>query len=402
MSEPLVTVEGVSKKFCKTLNRSMLYGMQDIGRTMLGLPSKTHKIRTGEFWAIDNLDFELRRGECLGLIGRNGSGKSTLLKIINGIFSPDKGRVEIEGRVGAIIEIGAGFHPILTGRENIYINGSILGFSKKEVDNKFDKIVEFAEIGEFIDTPMKFYSSGMRVRLGFAIAAQIEPDIILIDEVLAVGDVGFRVKCVNRIKELIPKSAVIFVTHTMPQVSNICTRVIILDNGKAVYNDNDVAGGIDHYLSKFSLPDQNISGSGKAAVSDVRICNGRETASGKELLLLNHGDDLSIEMSLTVNSSIKEVGMSIWIENQEMRPVGDCFSQFCGFDIRPTRHSKIKLKLRNLQLNMGIYSIGIGVMNLVTKEALCRNAHCARLQVTTTYTSWASFLLSGEWEQKEV
>lgn len=401
MSDVLIKAEGVSKKFCRNLSRSMLYGLRDISKAAIGKPTDTGELRSEEFWAVDALSFELKRGQCLGLIGKNGSGKSTLLKILNGIFSPDKGRVEIKGRVGALIEVGAGFHPILTGRENIYVNGSILGFSKNEIDDKFNRIVEFAELSEFIDTPMKFYSSGMRVRLGFAIAAQMEPDVILIDEVLAVGDIGFRVKCINRIKQLIQKSAVVFVTHTMPQVSNICTRVMILDQGKAAYHDSDVAKGIDYYLANFNLPDHHVSGSGKAVVSDVRIVNGHRSASGTDVLQLNCGDDLSVEMTLRLNSPVERVGMSIWLENQEMRSVADCFSEYCGFEIRPERRSRIKLVMRNLRLNMGMYSIGIGVMDLATKEALTRNSHCARLQVTATYTSWSSFLLSGEWEQNE-
>src|SRR3990172_12206671 len=216
MSDVLIKVEGVSKKFSKSLKRSMLYGIQDISRSMLGLAPKTDELRPGEFWSVDNVSFEVRRGECLGVIGPNGAGKSTLLKMLNGIISPDKGRIEIKGRVGALIEVTAGFHPMLTGRENIYIAGSIHGLSKKEIDRKFDDIVAFSELGDFIDTPVKHYSSGMNVRLGFAIAAQMRPDVLLIDEVLAVGDIGFSTKCLNAIGEIIENSAVIFVSHSVP------------------------------------------------------------------------------------------------------------------------------------------------------------------------------------------
>ncbi len=217
MSETLIKVEDVSKKFCRSLKKSLWYGMQDLGREITG---RRHggegQLRPDEFWAVNDISFELKRGECMGLIGANGAGKSTLLKILNGLIKPDRGQITIQGRIGALIELGAGFNPILTGRENIYVNGSVLGFTRQEIDEKFDSIVEFSEIAEFLDTPVQNYSSGMKVRLGFAVAAQMEPDVLLIDEVLAVGDTGFRMKCLNRIHELLESSAVIFVSHSMP------------------------------------------------------------------------------------------------------------------------------------------------------------------------------------------
>ncbi len=196
--EVLVKVEGVSKKFCRSLKRSLWYGVQDVTSELIGRPGGHDELRKNEFWAVQDVSFELKRGECLGLIGPNGAGKSTLLKMLNGLVKPDRGRITMRGRIGALIELGAGFNPILTGRENIYVNGSVLGFTKKEIDRKFDAIADFAEIGEFIDTPVQNYSSGMRVRLGFAVAAQMEPDVFLIDEILAVGDVGFQNKVPKR------------------------------------------------------------------------------------------------------------------------------------------------------------------------------------------------------------
>ena len=157
--------------------------MHDIGRNLLRMGTKPDKLRKDEFWAVDDVSFELRRGETLGIIGPNGSGKSTILKMLNGIFMPDKGKIEINGRMGALIEVGAGFHPMLTGRENIYVNAAIRGMTKEDVDDKFDDIIEVADIGDFIDTPVKHYSSGMYVRLGFAVAVHCEPDVLLVDVV---------------------------------------------------------------------------------------------------------------------------------------------------------------------------------------------------------------------------
>ena len=175
-----IRVNHVSKKFCRYLRKSMRYGMQDIGGNLLGMSTKPDMLRKDEFWAVDDVSFELHRGETLGIIGPNGSGKSTIFKMLNGIYMPDKGKIEIYGRVGALIEIGAGFHPMLTGRENIYVNAAIRGMTKEEVDEKFDDIIEFADIGDFIDTPVKHYSSGMFVRLGFAVAVHCEPGVLLI------------------------------------------------------------------------------------------------------------------------------------------------------------------------------------------------------------------------------
>ena len=193
--QPTVVVEQVSKKYCRRLKHSLWYGLRDIAAELTGQDRHGEALRPNEFFALDNVSFELRRGECVGLIGHNGAGKSTLLKMLNGLVRPDKGRIVLRGRVGALIELGAGFSPILSGRENIYINGAVLGFSKREIDAKFDEIVDFAELGDAIDAPVQTYSSGMYVRLGFAVAAQLDPDIFLVDEILAVGDISFRMKC---------------------------------------------------------------------------------------------------------------------------------------------------------------------------------------------------------------
>ena len=190
----LIQVENLSKKFCKDLKTSLWYGLKDVFARVSG-QNNERLLRPKEFWAVKDVSFELRRGECLGLIGHNGAGKSTLLKILNGLINPDAGKVTIKGRVGALIELGAGFNPILSGRENIYNNGAILGFSRAEIDTKVDTIIAFAELEEFIDMPVQHYSSGMTVRLGFAVAAQMEHDVLIIDEVLAVGDLGFVLKC---------------------------------------------------------------------------------------------------------------------------------------------------------------------------------------------------------------
>ncbi|MEE9581137.1 MAG: ABC transporter ATP-binding protein [Nitrosomonadaceae bacterium] len=232
MSEVVLKVENVSKKFCRTIKQIMRYGSADVVKGFLGLKTNTTTLRAGEFWALDNVSLELKKGETLGIVGSNGSGKSTLLKLLNGIYMPDRGRIEIKGDMGALIEVGAGFSYLLTGRENVYVNGTILGLSKEQIDKKFDTIVAFAELEEFIDVPLRNYSSGMSVRLGFSVAVHCEVDILLMDEILAVGDAKFKQKCIKKIDELKASTSTIFVSHDKDQILRICDRVIILNKGR--------------------------------------------------------------------------------------------------------------------------------------------------------------------------
>jgi len=235
-SETVVRVEGLAKKYCPRLRRAMWYGLRDLAGGLTGRKGRT-ALRAGEFWALKDIGFELKRGECLGVIGANGSGKSTLLKLLSGILLPDAGRIEVRGRTGALIEVGAGFHPMLTGRENIYVNGAILGLSKREIERRFDAIVEFSGIGEFLDTPVKFYSSGMYVRLGFAVAVHTEPDVLLADEVLAVGDRDFQLRCIAKLTELMRAGmSVMLVSHNLQQLAQLCSRALLLESGRMVFS----------------------------------------------------------------------------------------------------------------------------------------------------------------------
>ncbi len=286
-----IKVEHINKKYCKSLKRSMIYGIEDIGKNMVGLNANSGKLRKNEFWAIDDVSFEVKKGETLGIIGANGSGKTTLLKMLNGIFWPDKGKITIRGKVGALIQIGAGFHPLLTGRENIYINAAILGMTKKEVDKRFDDIIEFADIGDFLDTPVKFYSSGMFVRLGFAVAVHCDPDILLVDEVLAVGDEGFQNKCFNKIGELKKNgTTTILVSHNMHIISTFTEKIIFLNNGNAKYFIS-VAEGIKEYTKLFNE---------KKDLGIEKICTGNDKIKFHDININNRiffpGDFFSISM----------------------------------------------------------------------------------------------------------
>jgi ABC-type polysaccharide/polyol phosphate transport system ATPase subunit len=229
MGDSSIVVEGVGKRF--ELHQARVGSFRELlARRRAGAvrPEK-------EFWALENIGFTVEPGHPLAIIGHNGSGKSTLLKLLTGILKPTRGKIDVHGRIGALIEVGAGFHPDLTGRENVYLNGSILGATRKEIDRHFDHIVAFAGLEKFIDTPVKRYSSGMHMRLGFSIAAHLEPEILLIDEVLAVGDAQFQTRCIGHLKRFVAQGgSVVFVSHAMGQVEALCDRVLWLDHGKAL------------------------------------------------------------------------------------------------------------------------------------------------------------------------
>ena len=224
----------------------MRYGLQDLGveLTGRGTDRPIGQLRRGEFYVIQDANFQVRRGECVAMMGPNGAGKSTMLKMVNGLIRPNSGTISIRGKIGALIELGTGFNPILSGRENIHVNASILGLKKIEIEKVFDDIVDFAELGHVIDDPVKTYSSGMKVRLGFSVAANLKPDLLIMDEILAVGDVGFRMKCFAHLRKLIDSGvAIILVSHAISMLQRVATRGIVFDQGKIVHDgDLQTAG----------------------------------------------------------------------------------------------------------------------------------------------------------------
>lgn len=252
MPQPILSVQNVSKKFCRSLKRSLWYGVSDIAGDLLGRGGDQLRLRPDEFKAVDNVSFDVHPGESLALIGRNGAGKSTLLKMINGLFRPDSGQIAVNGRLAALIELGAGFNPILSGRENIYVNAAVLGMSKREVNQRLDAIIDFAELDGFIDMPLKNYSSGMKVRLGFAVASQLEPDILLIDEVLAVGDAAFRAKCYRRLSELMEAgTAFVLVSHSHHTLLTVCQTGVAMEKGQ-MFASGPIRPTLESYESRIS------------------------------------------------------------------------------------------------------------------------------------------------------
>jgi lipopolysaccharide transport system ATP-binding protein len=242
-------------------------------------PTDVHSrmINDHEFWALNDINLDINKGEVIGLIGANGSGKSTLLKILSRITEPSAGQVKVRGKVASLLEVGTGFHPELTGRENIYINGAILGMTRKEVDRKFDEIVDFSGVDDFIETPIKRYSSGMTVRLGFAVAAHLNPDILIVDEVLAVGDAAFQKKCIGKMEDISTQGrTIIFVSHQLPMIEALCNRCYLLDEGKCS-RDGPSKEIIDFYISSLNTKNQFLGdwshrkGSGSVTLINVDI-----------------------------------------------------------------------------------------------------------------------------------
>src|SRR6188508_439786 len=239
--KPIIRVENLSKQYTigaktepySTLRESIVRA----ARKPIDMVRRNGKAENTKFWALKDVNFDVMPGEVVGIIGRNGAGKSTLLKVHSRITEPTTGRVELYGRVGSLLEVGTGFHPELTGRENIFLNGAILGMRREEISKKFDEIVDFAEIEEFLDTPVKRYSSGMYVRLAFAVAAHLEPEILVVDEVLAVGDAQFQKKCLGKMGEVARGGrTVLFVSHNMSAINRLCSRGVLLDAGRVVFD----------------------------------------------------------------------------------------------------------------------------------------------------------------------
>ncbi|MEM7785565.1 MAG: polysaccharide ABC transporter ATP-binding protein [Planctomycetota bacterium] len=283
-SAAILDVDHVWKIYCRNLKRAMWYGIRDLGREVIGAGRNRthHDLRPGEFFALRDINFRVEPGECVALIGPNGAGKSTMLKMINGLIKPDSGGISIRGKTGALIELGTGFNPILSGRENIYINAAVLGLKKSEVDLLFDEIVDFAELGHVIDDPIKSYSTGMRVRLGFSVAANLRPELLLIDEVLAVGDVGFRMKCFAHLNNLVKSGiSIILVTHAVGMLQRVATRAVVFGQGKVVH-DGDLETGCTIYEEMLGASDRvrakKKEEDGKvASVAEVQVCNGHGT-----------------------------------------------------------------------------------------------------------------------------
>lgn len=356
-------IEHVSKKFCRSLKRSLWYGIQDIALELTGR-QYAHELRPDEFWALRDISLEIRRGESLGLIGPNGAGKSTLLKLLTGLMKLDTGKISVRGRVGALIELGTGFNPILTGLENIYNNAAVLGIPKIEVDKKLESIIEFAEIDEFIHTPVQHYSSGMKVRLGFAVAAHLDPDIMIIDEVLAVGDIGFRAKCLEYISKMMQKTAVIFVSHYMAVVNRYCNRSILLNHGRII-SCGEPSVTIDKYYELFEAEQGRVACLPGNQLKNFVLMD----AHNHEVEGVAYASTLRIKIEAMLDKRVKNPIFKIIFTNREFQIVADCQSQK-GTIVNKNGFVSVTAEISPLLLGPSKYKLSLAIRSEDLKYAL--------------------------------
>jgi homopolymeric O-antigen transport system ATP-binding protein len=363
---PIIKVENLSKLYrigarqapYQTLRESLVEAV----RAPLHWVQSNAQSEMNTIWALQDISFEAVPGEVLGVIGRNGAGKSTLLKILSRITEPTTGRVDLYGRAGSLLEVGTGFHPELSGRENIYLNGAILGMKRSEIDRKFDEIVEFAEVEQFIDTPVKHYSSGMYTRLAFSVAAHLEPEILIIDEVLAVGDAGFQNKCMRRMKEAGSEGrTILFVSHNMGAVQGLCQRVIWLDRGRILADDipkKVVASYLNSAMDGF---DQFNSDAGRESadlwIEKVVLKNDQ----GEPTIIFEFGSSLLVEVHFQARRRIERPYFWVAIASQS----GSLFAANMLLDgIRPSYlegKGVVSCLFKELALLPQLYTVSLGV-----------------------------------------
>jgi|GEM_PF-271235 len=378
MNKPSVIVEGLSKKFGLSLKSALKYGMADSFRRLTGR-GKNENLRPGEFWALKDVNFSLNPGDALGIMGVNGSGKTTLLRILNGSYTPDEGRAMLRGRVGALIAAGAGFSPMLTGRENVFISGTLLGMHPSEIRRKFDEIVAFADLGEFIDMPIRNYSSGMSVRLGFAVAVLGSPEILLVDEVLAVGDIAFQKKCFERIYALKNEgTTILLVSHAPGAIWAICNKGLILHHGltqgvipvEEACRRYDDLNAVTRSQSLQKLgPQQEISseynnercGSGDVFISNIKILHG---LTEEPLETLVYGEPFIIELDINTKEVIEDGIIRCSIDSELYRAVSivDSYESVQQTFTIQEGESIARFLIENPKLRPGAYSFTCSVL----------------------------------------
>ena len=321
---------------------------------------ETRNAKPASIWALEDVSFEIKRGDVVGIIGRNGAGKSTLLKILSRITKPTRGHAEINGRVGSLLEVGTGFHPELTGRENIYLNGAILGMRKAEIDRKFDEIVAFAEVDQFIDTPVKRYSSGMYVRLAFAVAAHMETEILLVDEVLAVGDAQFQKKCFSKIRDIRNHGkTIVLVSHNLAAVRSICDKGLLLRQGHAA-TQGEISEVVDSYLADMEDGDPELAvETNTFVVEDVVV---RPTAS----LVIKTFEPCEIRVRFKTKVDVADPGLYVGFFTKELhRLAGLDFKDFCSSPpLRAGQSAELGFTIQSLPFLAGVYQLEIHLKDI--------------------------------------
>ena len=395
MSNTMIRVENLSKKYVighqkqggsKTLRDTITDGAKSLSRKLL--QSSDHSLSNSnreEFWALKDVSFEIKQGDRVGVIGRNGAGKSTLLKVLSLITEPTSGRIAIKGRVASLLEVGTGFHQELTGRENIYLNGAILGMSKVEIKKKFDEIVAFSEVEKFLDTPVKRYSSGMYVRLAFAVAAHLEPEILIVDEVLAVGDTQFQKKCLGKMKDVGEDGkTVLFVSHNMAAIRSLCSRAILMKNGQ-VFIDADINTGIGEYLSEDNTSGAQVVWNQQNAPKSSEICFAKAyilNDKGEYASSLDCRKDFSIVVEYEVLKPLYGLRIGFFMQSFEGIPM-------CGSNdpdawpqaVREPGYYISQCSFPGYALNAGMYSINFAADVIPYTHQIVTTPYCLSFTV---------------------
>jgi ABC-2 type transport system ATP-binding protein len=357
VTETAIRFDRVSKKY--RLHRGWYFSIRDEVAQLARRAILGESTPRDEFWALKDVSFEVPRGETLGLIGANGAGKSTTLKILSRVTVPTTGTFSAVGKIGSLIEIGAGFHPELSGRENIYLNGTVMGMSRREIETKFNSIVAFAEVERFIDSPIKFYSSGMLVRLGFAVAAHIDPDILLIDEVLAVGDAAFQAKCLNKLGELKEsEKTIVLVSHTMASILQHSSRVLWIDHGR-VQEYGEPERVVENYLRSARVEAPRPAavaavGSAPIVIQEVTVRDG----TGRVTDLLEHGSTAWIDVAYTVRGLVSDPVLAIAFHDVHGHALGALTTRLDNVKLDTTRQRGVtRLVLAPVLFTRGAYSV---------------------------------------------
>ena len=372
MSDVILKVEDISKQYrlglvgTGTLSHDInrlwhkIRGKEDPYLKVGAVNDRSEKASSDYVWALQDINFEVKRGEILGIIGKNGAGKSTLLKILSRVTSPTTGNIKSKGRIASLLEVGTGMHPELTGRENIYLNGAILGMTKAEIASKIDEIIDFSGCQMYIDTPVKRYSSGMRVRLGFAVAAFLEPDILVVDEVLAVGDAEFQKKAIGKMQDISNTSGrtVLFVSHNMASIRSLCTRAIVMEKGMMAY-DGEVAKSLEFYMSQGVENSQGLKnldyrkGTGLITIKSIQ-CHGENTA---DLLETGRPFYLDIELDNPQKVLLQDVKLDIRIDDHLGQRLLWYSTRLDSLKKADKVCKQISFETDKLALNQGVYNL---------------------------------------------
>ncbi len=380
MSDVVLEMDHVYKKFKRgELHDSLRDLIPAMARKILR-GKRDEKLGQKEFWALQDVTFQVSRGMAFGIIGHNGAGKSTILKHLSGIMKPTRGAIKVHGRLSALIEVGAGFHPDLTGRENVFLNGTILGMTRQEIVERFDQIVAFAGLEDFIDTPVKRYSSGMYARLGFSVAAHVNPDLLLVDEVLSVGDWAFQRKCVEKMQSIIGGGAtVIFISHNLKAVSSLCQRAMLLDHGQ-VSMIGETEAVIRKYMEGSSAESESIAAR-DVYISSIRIAN----RNGEDCVQFRSGEQARFEIEITANTKSEKAAIAFSIQDERSESACNSSNERLGldpFNLEPGQTARCVFEM-TLHLAPGMYHLAVLIIRYDSHRIYDR-----RNPAATFYVNW--------------